>query len=65
MFGKLNYGITGNGPLLGWLRRKVRYAWRFWLNRRSQRAGMTWERFYRLLERYPLPEAKVVHSIYR
>jgi group II intron reverse transcriptase/maturase len=59
------YGITGNGPLLNWLRRKVRYAWRFWLNRRSQRAKMTWERFYRLLERYSLPEPKIVQSVYR
>jgi RNA-directed DNA polymerase len=59
------YGITGNAPMLSWLRRKVKYAWRFWLNRRSQRARMTWEKFSRVLERYPLPEPRVVHSIYR
>ena len=59
------YGITGNVAMLLWLRRKVKYAWRFWLNRRSQRARMTWAKFNRLLEHYPLPGAKVVHSIYR
>jgi hypothetical protein len=46
-------------------RHEVKRVWRFWLNRRSQRARMTWERFYRLLERYPLPEARIVHSVYR
>src|SRR5271165_3775765 len=37
-----------------------------WLNRRSrQDGGMSWQRFEELIERYfPLPAAKVVHSIY-
>jgi len=26
-----------------------------WLNRRSAKTRMTWERFERLIERYPLP----------
>ena len=26
---------------------------------------VSWDRFYRLLERYPLPPAIVVHSVYR
>ena len=34
--------------------------WRKWLNRRSQRQGMRWERFARLLEQYPLPRAKIM-----
>jgi group II intron reverse transcriptase/maturase len=59
------YGITGNIPMLSWLRRKAKDAWRFWLNRRSQRARMRWKKFNRLLEQYPVPRAKVVHSIYR
>lgn len=59
------YGVTGNASMLSRLRRGVRRAWREWLNRRSQRARMTWERFYRLERRYPLPSARVVHTIYR
>ena len=59
------YGITGNGHALERYRYEVRRIWRKWLGRRSNRAGMTWERFQRLLLRYPLPPARVVHSVYR
>jgi len=59
------YGITGNGLMLSWLRHEVKRVWKYWLDRRSQRARMTWERFQRLLRRFPLPEPKVVHSVYR
>lgn len=58
------FGITGNGPMLGQLREVVHRAWRRWLHRRSQRGKMYWPRFNRLLKRYPLPPARVVHSIY-
>jgi group II intron reverse transcriptase/maturase len=58
------YGITGNGPALGNLRHRVQRIWRNWLDRRSGKARMTWERFNRLLEKYPLPPGRVVHSVY-
>ena len=56
------YGITGNGEWLVRFRGEVRRAWRKWLNRRSRRSDMPWERFLRLEQRYPLPVARVVHS---
>ncbi len=59
------FGITGNSRSLEQFRRGVQMYWRKWLDRRSQRARMSWERFARLLERYPLPQPVVVHSIYR
>jgi RNA-directed DNA polymerase len=59
------YGITGNSEMLAWLRHEVKRVWRYWLDRRSQRARMTWERFHRLLKRFPLPPPRVVHSVYR
>lgn len=34
-------------------------AWHKWLNRRSQRARLNWERFNDLLKDYPLPRPKV------
>ncbi|MDC3962193.1 group II intron reverse transcriptase/maturase [Polyangium jinanense] len=55
------YGITGNGKALRKLLYEVKRAWCKWLNRRSQRARMTWERMNRLLERYPLPPPRIVH----
>jgi RNA-directed DNA polymerase len=59
------YGVTRNTLMLKRLRHEVKRVWRFWLNRRSQRARMTWERFHRLLKRFPLPPPRIVHSIYR
>jgi RNA-directed DNA polymerase len=56
------YGITGNWRSLQRLRREVERAWQRWLHRRSQR-GMTWETFYRLLQRYPLAKSRIVHHI--
>jgi RNA-directed DNA polymerase len=57
------YGITGNFRALALLRYVVTQVWRKWLARR--RAGaFSWEHFGRLLARFPLPKARVVHSVY-
>ncbi len=59
------YGITGNWRALHSFYESVRRVWHRWLNRRSQRHSMTWERFERLLQHYVLPEPVIVHSVYR
>lgn len=59
------YGITGNGDALNCFFCFVKCTWRKWLDRRSNRARMNWDRFGRLLKRYPLPTPVAVHSIYR
>jgi hypothetical protein len=59
------FGITGNSASLQRLRWEILCLWRRWLNRRSNSSTMTWDIFNRLLGRYPLPPARVVHSIYR
>jgi RNA-directed DNA polymerase len=57
------YGITGNGRRLTRLRYVVGRIWRKWLARR--RTGpLSWDAFRRLVQRYPLPAARVVHSVY-
>jgi len=53
------FGITGNSRALARFGYEVIEAWRKWLNRRSQNAGMTWERMHRLLKRYPLPQPRI------
>jgi RNA-directed DNA polymerase len=58
------YGITGNGGALHRFRDAVIRTWRKWLSRRS-RSHLSWDAIVRLLERYPLPAALVVHSVYR
>ncbi len=49
------YGVNNNLRMLNRLRYLTENVWRKWLNRRSQRGRMTWERFKRLLSQYPLP----------
>jgi group II intron reverse transcriptase/maturase len=58
------YGITGNHAALARFWWEVRRTWHKWLGRRSQRGGMAWEDYQRLLRRYPLPLPRVVHSVY-
>lgn len=60
-----DYGITGNGPALRCFHRQVERRWRYWLSRRSREAALSWLRFKRLLATYPLPQPRVVHSVYR
>jgi group II intron reverse transcriptase/maturase len=57
------YGITGNSWSLSSFRDEVTRAWRRWLNRRSRDHPMTWEIFHRLLERYPLPQPRILHNV--
>jgi RNA-directed DNA polymerase len=59
------YGITGNADALQRFRRGVIRLWREWLGRRHRAGEVAWARMYRLLERYPLPPAIVVPSVYR
>jgi group II intron reverse transcriptase/maturase len=59
------YGITGNGMALQGFRDAVVRMWRKWLSRRRRRGFLSWTTFVRLLGRYPLPAAVVVHSVYR
>jgi group II intron reverse transcriptase/maturase len=59
------YGITGNGEALHRFRDAVTRLWRKWLSRRSRGQPWSWDRFRRLLARYPLPPARVVHSVCR
>jgi RNA-directed DNA polymerase len=56
------YGITGNGRALHSFYEAVRREWQHWLNRRSQRNNMTWERFEQMLRRYVLPRPRIVHA---
>ena len=63
--GHINYfGVNGNIPSLSRLIFWVTRVWHKWLNRRSQRARITWERFQTLLRDFPLPRARVKVNIW-
>jgi RNA-directed DNA polymerase len=59
------YAVTGNIRRLSAFRWQLRRAWRKWLDRRSRRGRMSWERFEAVLRRHPLPAAWLPHSVYR
>jgi group II intron reverse transcriptase/maturase len=54
-------GVVGNRNALHAVSERVVRAWRQWLNRRTQRARMNWQKFTALLRRYPLPRPVIVH----
>jgi len=55
------YGVTTNYVALKCFWHEVKAIWRTWLSRRSNKAFLDWPRMHRLLERYPLPEPRIVH----
>ena len=56
------YGITGNSKSLEKYRQQMIRNWQKALNRRNREHSMTWPRFRKLLERYPIKPARAVHS---
>lgn len=56
------YGVTFNMRGIKSFYEQVKRSWHKWLNRRSRDKDMPWERFERLLERYPLPMPRIVHQ---
>jgi len=57
------FGIIGNAKSLFVVKTAVYRIWRQWLNRRSQRARVTWAKMRLLHERYPLPRTPVLRSL--
>lgn len=58
------YGVRGNYKALESVYEFAKRAWRYWLNRRSQKGGTIWEKFKELLEStFPLPKPRIIHNI--
>ena len=65
LVGHFNYfGVNGNARSLALVHLATIRVWFKWLRRRSQRTRLTWERFNRLLERFPLPRPHVVVRVW-
>jgi hypothetical protein len=56
------YGIRANFACLRQFYRGVLLLWRRWLSRRSQKAYLSWEKYLRLLQTYPLPTPWITHG---
>jgi RNA-directed DNA polymerase len=59
------YGVTGNSGALTRFLREVEHRWRKWLNRRNRIRSMHWDKFRKLLGRYPLAPVRTVRSALR
>jgi RNA-directed DNA polymerase len=57
------YGIRGNYRLLEVVLRHAENAWRYWLNRRSQKGTLTGNKLERWRVHFPLPLPRIVHNI--
>jgi group II intron reverse transcriptase/maturase len=57
------FGISGNARSLSRVRRLVARLWRKWLSRRTrhQQGRVSWDTFGRILAKFPLPRATIVH----
>ena len=63
--GHFNYfGVNDNTSCLSTLQHQAKRAWHKWLNRRSQRSRLTWERFNDLLRDFPLPAPRVYVNLW-
>jgi hypothetical protein len=58
------FGVNDNDRSLGQLKYWVERAWYKWLNRRSQRSRLNWERFQDLLRDFPLPTPRVYVNLW-
>jgi len=54
------YAVPDNSKALGDFRRQVIWYWRAALSRRSQKGRITWERAFRLADRW-LPQPRILH----
>ncbi len=58
------YGVSDNSPSLSaYYYRVIKMLYK-WINRRSQRASMNWEKFNEYLKKYPLPRPRIMHKFY-
>jgi group II intron reverse transcriptase/maturase len=53
------FGVNDNTKSLSMVIEEVKRSWYKWLNRRSHRSRLNWERFNDLLKDFPLPEVRV------
>jgi len=58
------YGVSDNYKELESYYKMTIRALRKWLNRRSQKRKMSWEKFNNYLTHYPLPTPRIRHSFY-
>jgi len=57
------FGVRCNMRSMEAVRHFVIRGWQYWLSRRSHKSAIPWEQFKQLLEAFPLPVPKIVHTV--
>ena len=57
------FGVRCNMRAMEAVRHFVIRGWQYWLSRRSHKSAIPWEQFKQLLEAFPLPTPKIVHTV--
>ena len=58
------YGVTDNSQGIARFDHEIRKLLFKWLNRRGKRGCMSWEKFAKLLEKYPLPKPRIMVNLF-
>ena len=58
------YGVSDNYRSINKFYHVTLRMVRKWMNRRSQKRTMNWEKYSKYLEYYPLPKPRIVHNFY-
>jgi group II intron reverse transcriptase/maturase len=56
-------GVSCNYAAMKTVLESVKQAWRFWLGRRHCSRAIPWDKFAKMLARFPLPRPRIVHNI--
>ena len=57
------FGVRCNMRAMEAVLYQAERAWQYWLNRRSSKKALNWEKFRTLRERMPLPTPKIIHNV--
>jgi group II intron reverse transcriptase/maturase len=56
-------GVRFNYKAMESVLEDVKCTWKFWLSRRSHKGAIDWEKFQKLLKRFPLPKPRIIHQV--
>jgi RNA-directed DNA polymerase len=58
------YGVSYNYQMVHYFIQKATKIFYKWINRRSQRKSITWDKFNLFISKYPLPRIKIHHALF-